>query len=107
MVEQEWARVQRELDSGHPSPLGLVKITSANVHDLGRNHQVLAYGYDLDGDDLTLWLYDPNYPDRDDICLALSLASPDGPTQVTYTPSSERVVCFFHNPYTPATALPS
>jgi hypothetical protein len=103
MVEQEWSKVQQELDSGHPAPLGLVKVVSAHARDLGRNHQVLAYGYDLNGADLTLWLYDPNYPDRDDVCLKVSLANPNGPTAVTYAPSNETVVCFFHNPYAPAT----
>jgi hypothetical protein len=31
---------------------------------LGKNHQVLAYGYDLpDADHLLVHLYDPNHPD--------------------------------------------
>jgi hypothetical protein len=105
MVEQEWSKVQQELDAGHPSPLGLVKVVSSSARDLGKNHQVLAYGYDLDGSDLKVSLYDPNYPDRDDICLQVSLGNPSAPTPVTYTPSSESVVCFFHTPYTAATPL--
>src|ERR1700704_1817227 len=62
MLRNEWPRIQTDLDAGHPVPLGLVKIKSSQPRDLCKNHQVLAYGYDLNGTDLTLWLYDPNYP---------------------------------------------
>src|SRR4030095_3558548 len=46
-------------------PRGLVKAKSRAPRDLGANHQVLAYGYELDGTRLTLRLYDPNPPDDD------------------------------------------
>lgn len=101
MVHDEWPRIQAMLDAGHLVPLGLVKIKSDLPEDLGKNHQVLAYGYDLDGSDLTLHLYDPNYADRDDVQLSLSVASVRVPVPVTYFPT-ETVYCFFHTPYTPA-----
>ena len=41
-------------------PLGPVTVHSTNPLDLGMNHQVLAYGYELDGTALTLRVYDPN-----------------------------------------------
>ena len=100
MLNTEWPRIKQDLDAGHPVPLGLVKVKSSAVQDLGKNHQVLTYGYDLDDTDLTLWLYDPNYPDRDDVCMRLSIASTRIPVGVTYIPSSETVICFFHTPYT-------
>jgi hypothetical protein len=99
MVHDEWPRVQSSLDAGHPMPLGLVKVKSSDPRDLSKNHQVLAYGYDLDGTDLIIWLYDPNYPDRNDVHLQLSIASVQVPVPLSYFPS-EAVFCFFHTPYT-------
>ena len=99
MVRDEWPRIKASLDLGHPMPLGLVKVKSDNPHDLGKNHQALAYGYDIDGTNVTLWLYDPNYPDRDDVRLQLSIASVQVPVPVTYVPSPEVVFCFFHTQY--------
>ena len=100
MVSDEWPIIQRKLDAGHPVPLGLIKIKSREPEDLGKNHQVLAYGYDLDGTDLTLCLYDPNYP-KQDVSMRLSIASAHVPVTVTYS-EPETVYCFFHTPYTPA-----
>src|ERR1700730_3643731 len=102
MVRDEWPHIQNDLDACHPVPLGLVKIKSSNPSDLCKNHQVLAYGYDLDGTDLTQWLYDPNYADNDAVSLQLSIASIQAPVPVTYTPSDpEGVFCFFRTPYSP------
>jgi hypothetical protein len=104
MVSDEWPRIQASLDGGQLVPLGLVKVKSDEPEDLCKNHQVLAYGYDLDaGSDLSLSLYDPNYPDRDDVRLQLNVASPHVPVPLTYVPP-EAVYCFFHTPYTPAPA---
>jgi hypothetical protein len=99
MLHDEWPRIKSDLDAGRPVPLGLIKVKSDEPEDLGKNHQVLAYGYDLDGTDLSIWLYDPNYPDRDDVRLQLSIASAQTPVQLTYTPT-ETVYCFFHTAYT-------
>ena len=96
----EWPAIRADLDGGRPCPLGLIKVESVNPFDVGDNHQILAYGYDLDGTDLTLRLYDPNYPDRDDVTLQLSTASAHVPIPLTYTPA-EDVFCFFRTPYSP------
>ncbi len=45
-----------------PAAMGLIRVISSNPFELKRNHQVLAYGYDLVGTALTLHLYDPNRP---------------------------------------------
>ena len=101
MVTQEWPKIRAEIDAGHPSPLGLVKVKSSNPFDLKHNHQVLAYGYDLDGSALTLRLYDPNHPGRDDVTMSLGLASPSLPVTVTLDPPGT-VVAFFRVTYQPA-----
>ncbi len=59
---QEWDRLKAGVDAGEPVPIGLVRDTR-NVYD---NHQVLAIGYEEPvGNHGTVYLYDPNCPDRD------------------------------------------
>jgi hypothetical protein len=66
-IMEEWPKVQADLDAGRPSPLGLVHGHEpptvgffTGIQDLGGCHQVLAWGYDLDGTDLTIYIYDPD-----------------------------------------------
>ena len=102
MLKQEWPKIRADIHTGHPSALGLVRMKSADPFDLKRNHQVLAYGYDLVGSGLTLRLYDPNHPRDDDITLSLSLASPSAPAAIAVSPSGPTVFAFFRVPYEPA-----
>ena len=102
MIEGEWPKVKTDLDAGHLTPIGLVKVKSTNLSDLGFNHHVLAYGYDLEGDNLTIHLYDPDCPNNDAVRLSLSLANPRQATPVTYSPDYDPghpVICFFHTEY--------
>jgi hypothetical protein len=100
MVAEEWPKVQRELDQQRLAPLGLVRSKSADPAVMGQNHQILAYGYELNGTDLTLRIYDPNSPDRDDLTLSASVASPQQPCDVACT-SVTNVFCFFLSRYVP------
>ncbi|HZT80907.1 MAG TPA: hypothetical protein VFA26_11815 [Gemmataceae bacterium] len=102
-VRREWPRVRRELDAGRLAALGLIRPRSRNPLRLGENHQVLAYGYGLDepSGSLLIAIYDPNYPGRDDVTLALSLREPDGLLSVTGEPFRG----FFHTGYRPARNL--
>ena len=54
--------------------VGLVRHHSWNPMQLDRDHQVLAYAYEADGPggEITIRLYDPNWPNRDDVTLHLS-----------------------------------
>ena len=102
MIGTEWPKVKEDLNRNRLSALGLVKILSDNPLDLGHNHQVLAYAYELNEDDLTLRLYDPNLPDRDDISLSLNISQPDQAPPVHYhSPAvpEETVYCFFRSNY--------
>jgi hypothetical protein len=102
MIGTEWPKVKEDLNRNRLSALGLVKILSDNPLDLGHNHQVLAYAYELTDDDLTLHLYDPNWPDNDDISLSLNIGLPDQPTPVHYhspAVTEETVYCFFRSNY--------
>ena len=98
MIRVEWPQIKLRLDAGIPCPIGLVRIKSTSLKRLGENHQVLAYGYELSGDDLTLHLYDPNYHERDDVTLSLNIAAPDHATEVAYF-RDETVYCFFMEHY--------
>jgi hypothetical protein len=56
-----WPQVRADIGAGHPSPLGLVTVHTAELSQLGKCHQVLAYGYEIDRDGVvTLNIYDPN-----------------------------------------------
>jgi hypothetical protein len=99
-IRVEWPIIKTILDSGTPCPLGLVLVKSTDLSQLGQNHQVLATGYDVSNDLLTLFVYDPNYPERDDLTLSMSLANPEQPTPITYSVRNERpVFAFFHVNY--------
>ena len=101
MAHDEWPKIREEIDSGHPSPLGLVMVRSLDPFDLKQNHQVLAFGYDLTDADLTLRLYDPNRPGRDDVSLSFELR--DGGLAPTASPDRGPVLSFFRVTYAPAT----
>jgi hypothetical protein len=96
---REWPKVRAQLDRDTLVPLGLVKVHSLNPLAMGENHQVLAYGYDLDegAGALRVWVYDPNYPGEDDISLALNVVAPPS-VPLTYSTGS-RVRGFFYTRY--------
>jgi hypothetical protein len=98
MIRQEWPIIKGKIDSGQACPLGLVLIKSADLTQLGQNHQVMVYGYDVIGDELILNIYDPNYLQRDDITLKLDLSDPKHAPRVTYS-TGMPVVCFFATNY--------
>lgn len=104
MIREEWPQIRADLDRGVVSALGLVRVLSYNPSDLGQNHQALAYGYTLDGDDLQIFVYDPNHPDNDDVVIALNISNPEGTTFIRYLAngiqdSADRTFCFFRTPY--------
>jgi hypothetical protein len=98
----EWPKVRAAIDGGHPAPLGLVRIKSLNPFDLKHNHQVLAYGYDLADDSMVLRIYDPNFPDRDDVTLSIRPIDPSRPVRITASPPTPPVHAFFAVDYRPA-----
>lgn len=103
-LAKEWPAVRASLDAGRPCPLGLVTLVSANPLDVGKNHQVLAYRYDLSGTSLRLAVYDPNQADRDDVVIACDVADPTRPVRLTMVPDASAILgirCFFKVPYTP------
>jgi hypothetical protein len=98
MIRLEWPAIRGDLDRGTLSPLGLVRVKSSAPGELGRNHQVLAWGYDLEGTRLTLRLYDPDHPDDDQVTMSLDIGRPQQPTPVTCSHGGT-VWCFFRTAY--------
>ena len=75
----EWPKVRRLLDGGHLAPLALIRADSADPRKLTENHQVLAYGYELNepAEILTLRVLDPNFPRDGNVTLRMGTGNPD------------------------------
>jgi hypothetical protein len=84
--------------------LGVVTVASARPGRLPRNHQVLAYGYDLDGSLVTLRVYDPNSGPADDVWIRFDTSARAGRTAFEHNVGiGWPVRGFFLTAYTPAT----
>jgi hypothetical protein len=75
-IAGQWPRIRAQLDAGQPAALGVVTVASANPLQLGHNHQVLAYAYQLDATEVTLQVYDPNSGPADDVSIRFDAAAP-------------------------------
>jgi hypothetical protein len=82
--------------------LGLVRVVSLDPQLLGRNHQVVAYGYDLTGSSLVIRIYDPNWPGDDTVTISLDISDAGGAAAPVWSKQDAGLVCFFRAPYTPA-----
>jgi hypothetical protein len=69
--EREWPRIRATIDAGRLAQVGLVRHKGLNPFNLTRSHQVVAFGYSIDGETVRLQLYDPNWPNRDDVALVI------------------------------------
>jgi hypothetical protein len=100
-LRESLPEVRACIDAGHPAPLGLVCVASVRPQDLGRNHQVLAYAYQTDATHTVMRVYDPNWPDRDDITLACDLRG-SAAHPFAYSSGDHTVRGFFLSEYAPA-----
>jgi hypothetical protein len=100
MVHDEWPRVRSALDAGNLAMVGLIRVVGTDPFKLNRNHQVVAYGYDMEGSELTLRIYDPNWP-NDEVTLRLDVADPMALVTPVYSRNDGPVLCFFRTPYRP------
>jgi hypothetical protein len=96
--DREWPRLRAALDGGQLVTIGLIRKLSANPFALTQNHQVLAWGYDDNPGRLTIRLYDPNWPDRDDVALTIDRDALGAPTTMAQT-TGEPLFGFFVAPY--------
>lgn len=84
VIRQEWRRVRNAIDDGSLCPLGVVEQKTWNLGKIFYNHQVLAYGYEREGKDVAIYVYDPNSPLNDDVRLAFRLRDPDNTIRAHY-----------------------
>jgi hypothetical protein len=71
----ELPKIRQTVDGGRLAMLGLVRHLGWNPMGQTESHQVLAYAIDTLGATTTLRIYDPNWPDRDDITIAIEPAA--------------------------------
>jgi hypothetical protein len=69
--EVEWPRIRADIDAGALAMVGLVREVSRNPFELTKNHQVAGWAYEIDGETITLRLYEPNWPNRDDVTVTI------------------------------------
>jgi hypothetical protein len=86
-LEVEWPRIRAAIDAGRLPMIGLVRHHGWNPFHLTKDHQVLAYAYEVDGSSgaITIRIYDPNWPNRDDVAVTVG---PDGSRQSTGEPGA-------------------
>lgn len=106
MIDESWPDVRGDIDAGILSPLGLIRVLSSDPRKLGQNHQVLAYRYAVDGNTITIGVYDPNHPGDDTVTLSFDASNPLAPTAVTYSAADAPVYCFIRSEYAAHDPLP-
>jgi hypothetical protein len=74
-VSWSWPKVRASIDAGQPAALGVVTVASANPLLLGRNHQVIACGYQVSGTAVRLQVYDPNTGPDDQVFIQFDTAA--------------------------------
>jgi hypothetical protein len=93
-------RIETDLRNGAPSPIGLVQVNTDDPFQVGRNHQVLVYGYERTGRRVRLRIYDPNYPARDDITLDFDTSVTPPIFSYSVPPGGDgRIYTFFSHQY--------
>lgn len=102
-ARDEWPRIRDDIDAGHPSTLGLIRVSGASPWSLTHNHQVLAFGYHETPSGLRIAIYDPNHPGHDDVELVAEIdpdASRPWHERIRLRQSTgEALLGFFRQPY--------
>ncbi len=86
-VNSSWPSVRQDISDGHPSPLGLVTVHTKDLTQIGKCHQVLAYGYSIDDAGIvTLQVYDPNteHDQADDVWISFDSSNPHVVSPITH-----------------------
>jgi hypothetical protein len=97
-LEREWPTAKAAIDGGSLVPIGLIRVAAKDPRSLTKNHQVIAYGYAEDGRGVTLRIYDPNWPDRDDVAITIDLDNALRPTGLSQS-TGESLLGWFVLPY--------
>ena len=100
-ADREFGKLRKELAADRPATLALIR-----VNELGqstKNHQVVAVGYEFDeaSQELTIDLYDPNYPMQQP-SLQMTFTDPSGSLHASQS-TGEPLRGFFVIDYKPRT----
>jgi hypothetical protein len=96
--ETEWPKIRAEIDAGRLAITGLIRVASPNPFRLTSNHQVIVWGYAEDGRGVSLRLYDPNWPSRDDVTATIHLDPAFRPIGL-FQSTGEPLLGLFLQPY--------
>jgi hypothetical protein len=102
MAPEASPKIKAEIDSGYLCPMGLIQIRPLSPADLGKNHQVLAYGYEFNGSKVTPHVYDPNedVSTGDQVKPSLNIGFTDRVIDVQRTSRFEHpVICFLRKDF--------
>lgn len=107
---REWPRIRAGIDAGHPVVVGLIRAAGSSPWRLTKNHQVLAWAWEGEGGRITLRVYDPNHPGRDDVELRIDVDGPSPGTpwrdRIRMSQSTgEPLLGFFLQPYPPPSGV--
>jgi hypothetical protein len=97
--DRAWPAVRSEIDAGRLAAIGVIRHASANPFELTQNHQILAYGYDDAPARLSVRVYDPNWPNRDDVALIVERDPATGTPTGMHQSTGEKLLAFFVAPY--------
>jgi hypothetical protein len=73
--ETELPRIRQSIDGGRLAMVGLVRHLGWNPLEQTESHQVVAYGIDTQAGTTILRVYDPNWPNRNDITISVEPAA--------------------------------
>ena len=103
-VRDEWRKIKADIDCGHLSIVGLIRASGFSIGAMSQNHQVVAFAYDEQPDQIRIRIYDPNHPGGDDVAI---IATRDGGPETAALAQStgEGLRGFFRQPYPPPRSL--
>ncbi len=84
---KEFPKVKASIDAGRPCAIGLCRANSPL--ELGRDHQVVCYGYEEGPDQSALLLYDNNHPGKEQRLTFATRYSRNGDMTIRHDDGSE------------------
>lgn len=100
IIKDAWPQIRSCVDAGSPATICLQTIESALPTDLGHNHQTGVWGYQMDGNFVTLFTYDPNIPADDTVSITFNASNVLSPPGITVSnPHQDQVFCFLTTAY--------
>src|SRR5919199_1912224 len=91
----EFEAIHAKLDDRNAVVLGLIYVSGRDSWEIWNNHQALAYSYsEISATTIDINIYDPNYPQRDDVAIRLERV-PVGTTLIPGIPPRKRTVLGF------------